>query len=111
MQLLLSLVINALAVFATAKIIPNVFVADLYSALITAFALGLVNTFIKPILVLFTLPITVLTLGLFSLVINAFMILLVDKFVAGFSVDGFLTAILFSLVLSIVSSILNNLFN
>lgn len=111
MQLIISLVINALAVFVTAKIIPGVILADLYTALITAVVLGLVNTFIKPILLLFTLPITILTLGLFSLVINALMILLVDYFVVGFEVSGFITALFFSLILSLISSILNKFFN
>lgn len=107
MSLLVSLVLNALSVFATAQIIPNVHVNDLYSALITAIVLGLVNTFIKPIFLLLTLPINLLTLGLFTLVVNAMMILLVDRLVSGFAVDSFLTALVFSLVLSVISSILN----
>lgn len=111
MGIIISLAINAIAVFAAAKIIPGVVVADLYSALITAIVLGLVNTFIKPVLLLFTLPITILTLGLFSLVINALMILLVDYFVVGFEVGGFIAALIFSLILSLISSVLNKLFN
>ncbi|OGK16165.1 hypothetical protein A2690_01865 [Candidatus Roizmanbacteria bacterium RIFCSPHIGHO2_01_FULL_39_12b] len=111
MSLIISLVLNALAVYASSWIIPGVHLNDLYTALIVAVVLGLINTFIKPVLVLLTLPITLLTLGLFSLVINALMILLVDRLVLGFAVDGFLAALIFSLVLSIISTILNNLFN
>ena len=105
MGIIIRLVINALAVFITAKIIPGVIVADLYSALITALVLGLANTFIKPVLLFFTLPLTLLTLGLFTLVVNAIIILIVDYFVPGFMVNGFFTALLFSIVLSIIASV------
>lgn len=73
----------------------------------TVLVMSIVNTLIKPILIIITLPINVLTLGLFSLIINAILILIVDYFVAGFSVDGLLWALLFSVVMSIVSSLVN----
>ena len=78
-------------------------------SLIVAIVLGLLNTFLKPILVFFTLPVTVLTLGLFLLVINAAMVLLCDKLVDGFDVSSFWTALLFSILLSISQSILYRL--
>ena len=78
-------------------------------SLIVAVVLGLLNTFLKPILVFFTLPVTVLTLGLFLLVINAGMVLLCDKLVDGFDVSSFWTALLLSILLSISQSILYRL--
>jgi putative membrane protein len=75
-------------------------------ALIVAVVMGLLNTFLKPILVFFTFPVTIFTLGLFLLVINAVMVLICDKLVDGFQVDAFLTALLFSIFLSISQSIL-----
>lgn len=109
MNLVLTLLINSLAIFITAYILPGVDVKDLYSALIVAIFLGIINTFIKPVLVLLTLPITIITLGLFTLVINAFLILFVSNVVPGFKVDGFWWAIIFSLVLSIVNSFLERI--
>lgn len=85
---------------------PGVTVANFTISIFVAIVLGLLNLFIKPILVLFTLPVTVLTFGLFLLVINAAMILLCSEIVGGFSVDSFLTALLFSVILSISQSIL-----
>jgi putative membrane protein len=78
-------------------------------AFIVAIVLGLLNTFIKPILVFFTLPFTIFTLGLFLLVINAGMVLICDNLVDGFEVDTFLTALIFSVLLSISQSILYKL--
>ncbi len=106
LKIIVRLVINALAIFITAQVLPGVQVEDLSSAFIIALVLGLINTFIKPILLLFTLPLNFMTLGLFTFVLNALIILLVDYVVAGFEVANFWYALLFSLVLSIVSSIL-----
>ncbi|MFS8158943.1 MAG: phage holin family protein [Candidatus Roizmanbacteria bacterium] len=103
MGLILQLIIQALSVYVTAQFLPGVQITGLYSALLVAVTLGLVNIFIKPIISLFALPFTILTLGLFSLVINALMIMIVDYFVDGFEVSGFVAALLFSLILSIVS--------
>ncbi len=96
---------SALAVMITAYILPGVHVKDFITGLIVAAVLSLMNTLLKPILIALTIPITVFTLGFFLLAINAFLILLTDKFVADFRVDGFWWAVLFSIVLSIVNSI------
>lgn len=96
---------SALAVIISAYLIPGVEVADFLTAIIVAVVLALVNFFVKPILVIITIPVTIFTLGFFLLAINAFMILMVDSFVDGFTVNGFWWALLYSLVLSIVSSI------
>lgn len=106
MGLLIQLFVSALAVFITAKILPGVILPDLYTALVVAVVLALVNTFIRPVLTFFTFPLSVLTLGLFTLVINAGMVMLVDYFVVSFQVEGWVTALLFSIVLSIVNFIL-----
>ena len=94
---------------ATAYLLPGVDVTDYQTALITALVLSIANIIIKPLLILFTIPITVMTLGLFLLVINAIIILLVDNFVTGFSVDGFWWALAFSLIMSIFNSIIDDL--
>lgn len=103
MGLLAGWIINTIAVMVGSYLIPGVEVDGWFSALVAAVILALINTFIKPILVILTLPITVLTLGLFLLVINAGLIMLVDYFVAGFEVSGFLAALLLSLFLSLIS--------
>ena len=88
---------------------PGVFVASFTTSIIVAVVLSLLNIFIKPILILFTLPVTLLTFGLFLLVINALIILLCTKIVGGFAVDTFWTALLFSIILSIFQSIMFSL--
>ncbi len=100
---------TAIVVFLLANFLPGVTVAGYGTAIIVALVLGLLNLIVKPILVLLTLPVTVITFGLFLLVINAVIILLVDAFISGFNVDGFLVALIFSLLLSIVQSILFSL--
>lgn len=109
MGILITLLINAFTIFLIARFLPGVSVDTFWTALVVAVILGLVNTIIKPILVLLTLPITILTLGLFYFVINAVMVLLVDLLIPGFSVSGFLSALIFSLLVSIVGSTLNSL--
>jgi putative membrane protein len=84
----------------------GVHVAGFTTALIVAVVLGLLNVFIKPVLIILTLPITLLTLGLFLLVVNALIILLCDAIVGGFRIDSLWTALLFSIVLSILQSIM-----
>lgn len=110
MHILISILIKSLAVFIAQYLLPGVSVDDFVTAVFVAIALGLVNLIVKPIISLIALPITIITLGLFSFVINACMILLVSTLVSGFHVDGFVPALLFSLVLSIVSSVLSYLF-
>ncbi|MBI1863333.1 phage holin family protein [Candidatus Microgenomates bacterium] len=102
MGIVISLLVNGIAVFVTAALLPGVTVDSFFTSLVVAVFLGIVNTFLRPILHIIALPITILTLGLFALVINALLVLLVSKIVPGFQVDGLLTAILFSVVLSVV---------
>jgi putative membrane protein len=109
MKILFKLLINSLSVFIAAYLLPGVVLQDYLVALIAAVVLGVLNTFLKPILVILTLPVTILTLGLFALVINAFLIMVVSKIVPGFSVDSFLTALLFSIILSLLNWFLNSL--
>ena len=107
MNLLLKIIITSIIVLVLANFLPGVYVNGFTTALVVAVVLGLLNIFIKPILVLLTLPVTVLTLGLFLLIINALMIVLCSKLVDGFRVDTFLTAVIFSILLSVSQSILN----
>lgn len=104
--LLIRLVISTVAVLIAANVLPGIQVANLKTAVIVAVVLGLLNTFVKPVLKILTFPITLLTLGLFLLVINVIIVYLADYLVSGFTVSGFLSALIFSFVLSIVSSLL-----
>ena len=101
--------LSGLAVLLTAYLLPGVHVEHYGYALLVAAVLAVVNFIIKPILIVLTIPITVLTLGLFLLVINALMILLVDSLIDGFRVDGFWWALAFSLILSVFNSLLSDL--
>jgi putative membrane protein len=109
MRLISYLLVNGLAVIVAAYVIPGVRVDSLVTAGIVAVVLGLMNTFLKPVLVILTLPITVLTLGLFLLILNAIIVSLTSMFVPGFHVENFWSALIFSIVLSIVSWFLNSL--
>ncbi len=109
MNPIVKFIISSLAVYFTAWLLPGVAIDDYFTALGVALVLGLLNLFVKPILILFTLPATVLTLGLFLLVINAVVILIADKLVTEFRVDGFLWALVFSVVLSFVTGLLERL--
>lgn len=110
MNLLIKLLISTILVFVLAHFLPGIAVENFTTALIVAVVLAILNTFLKPILVFLTIPVTLVTLGLFLLVINAVIILIGDKLVDGFAVSGFWYALLFSLLLSIGQSILNNIF-
>ena len=105
MKLLFRILITAILVLIIAKIMKGVIVDEFTTALTVAIVLGLLNFFVKPVLVLFTLPVTMFTLGLFLLVINAIMILLCDHFVEGFHVSSFWAAMLFSIILSLSQSL------
>ena len=107
---LLKWLINSLAIMLLAIIIPGVDIAGLWTALWLVVLLGLINVTLKPLLILLTLPINFLTLGLFTLVINAVLILFASSLLKGFSVDGFFTALIFSLILSVFNYIINILF-
>lgn len=107
MKLLMKLVLSAIAVIILAKLLPGVTIDDTFTTpLIVALVLAILNVLVKPILIILTLPITILTLGLFLLVVNAIIILLADKLIDGFGVSSIWTAILFSLLLSFLQSIL-----
>jgi putative membrane protein len=110
MKLLFRWIINALALLGIAYYLPGIEVSGFYAALITAMVLGLVNTLIKPVLVLLTLPINILSLGLFTFVINALLFWFVSTVVEGFGVAGFWAAFLGSLILSITSWLVSGLF-
>lgn len=110
MRLVLNWVINACALLAVPLVIPGVRVQGFASALAAALVLGLINALIRPIMLLLTLPVTVLTLGLFILVINGLMFLFASNFVGGFRVNGLGAAILGAVVYSVVSWILTSLF-
>ena len=105
MNTIIRLFLNGVGVFLTAYLLRGIYLDDFWTALLVALVLAIVNVIVKPILIVLTIPITVLTLGLFLLVINALMILLVDHFVPGFRVDGFWWALAFSLILSIFNSL------
>jgi len=107
MLFIVRLIINMVAVLIISYLFPKIIRVDGFlAALVAAFLLGIVNSIIKPILVLLTLPITVLTLGLFLLVINGLMLWLVSALVKGFYVNGFWGAVLGSILISLVSWIL-----
>lgn len=102
MKLFFHWLIAALAIGIAAYVVPGVTITPV-SALIAAVVLGALNLFIRPILMVLTLPINILTLGLFSLVINAALVLLASYLVPGFTVTGFVTALLFALVLAVIN--------
>lgn len=106
MKTILKILLTALAVLAIAYLLPGVTVKDYTTAIFVAIVLGLLRIFVKPVLVVLTIPITVITLGLFLFCINAIIVLLANYFVDGFSVSGIFTALLFSLLLSFFQSIL-----
>lgn len=110
MKTIIKLLITALVAYFLSRILSGVQVADFTSAIIFAIVLGLLNLIVKPILQLFSLPITIITLGLFSLVINALITLLAAHFTDGIHVDGFWWAFIFSIALSIITSILESIF-
>ena len=109
MSIIVNWVVSGLAILITSYVLPGVHVEGFVTALKVAIVLGIVNAIIKPILIILTLPINILTLGLFTFVINALLILLTANFVSGFSVDSFIWALLFSLVLSVINSVLQQL--
>ena len=106
MKLLIVWLLNALALIAVAYLVPNIHVANFTAALIAAFVIGLVNMLIKPILVILTLPITILTLGLFILVINGVLFYAVGNWLQGFEVRTLVAGIIGALVYSVISYLL-----
>ena len=110
MKIFLKIVLTALAVVILANILPGVRVDNYGTAILVAITISLLNMFVRPLLIFFTLPATIVTFGLFLFVINAVIILLASKLVASFAVSGFFTALLFSILLSLFRSFLFSLF-
>lgn len=110
MGFIIKLLVTAAAAMLSAYILPGVYIDGFLTAIILALVLAVLNAIVKPVLIFLTIPVTVLTLGLFLLVINALIILLADWLVAGFDVSGFFAALLFSLVLAIVTAIIDMIF-
>ncbi len=106
MKLLTHLLVSAIAIIITAYLLPGASVT-LTGAVVLAVVLGVINIFIKPLVKVITLPLTIMTLGIFSLVINALFVILASKIVPGFTVSGFWTAFWFSIVLSLVNALFN----
>jgi len=106
-RLLIRWVLFALALLFTAWVVPGISFANFQTALLAAFVMGLINLFIRPIILILTLPLNLLTLGLLTFIINALMLLLVAKMVAGFVITGFFAALLGSILLSIISIFIN----
>ena len=104
MKLLIGILVTAGLVLLIAHLLPGVHVAGFTSALVVAIVLALLNLFVKPVIVLLTLPLSILTFGLFLLVINTLIVLLCDNIVDGFTVDSFWTALFFSIILSVLQS-------
>ncbi len=109
MYILLNWLISALAIIIASYITPGVTLTGFWPALIAALVLGLINAIIRPVLIILTLPINILTLGLFTIVINALLILLASSIVRGFNVHGFFNAAVFSIVLFLINLILNRI--
>ncbi len=109
MKLIMKLILSALAVIIIAKFLPGVHLDNYTTAILVAVVIAILNVLVKPILIIFTLPITIVTLGLFLLVINAIIIKLASNFIDGFTVDSLWVALLFSILLSILQSVLNSL--
>ena len=103
--MLIKLIINTFAIIVTSFLLSGVHLNNFLSALLVAVVLGFLNVFLKPVLVILTIPVTVITFGLFLLVINALIILLAGNLVPGFAVEGFWWALAFSLVLTFVNAL------
>ncbi|KKP37487.1 hypothetical protein A2483_04420 [Candidatus Peregrinibacteria bacterium RIFOXYC2_FULL_33_13] len=97
-----------ITILITARLLPGIQVKNMSAAIIGALVLALINTFVKPVLLFLTLPINVLTLGLFTIVLNALLVMLADRLVSGFEVKNFWWAVVFSLVLTLVSMVVYN---
>jgi len=109
MNFFLKLLLSSVAVIVVSYLLPGVSVDGFLTAFIAAIVLSLLNVTIKPLLIVFTIPLTVFTFGIFLLVINALMIMLADSIMPGFQVDGFWWALIFSLLLSLVNALLADL--
>jgi putative membrane protein len=107
MNFLIKILVIAAVSFGLARVLNGVHVDDFWTAIVFAVVLAVLNVFAKPLLILLTLPVTILTLGLFLFVINALIVLLASRLVHGFRVDGFWWGLLFSLILSFIISVVD----
>lgn len=110
MNIFVEWIIKTLVLLVTAYLIPGFRIDSYMTAFVVAAVLGILNLFIKPILVFFTLPLTIVTFGLFLFVVNAILLLIASAFVSGFHIDSFGTAIFAAIVITIISSLLNAIF-
>lgn len=110
MQFLIKLLVSTLAIYLVSIIMPHVHIDHQFTVVLVALALSFLDAIVKPLLTLLTIPITILSFGLFLLVINASIVLMADRLVPGFKVDGFWWALAFSLILSITNGFLNSVF-
>jgi len=106
MNFILRLLVTALVAFALAQLLKGIHVDTYWTALVFALVLAVLNVLVKPILIILTLPLTIVTLGLFLFVVNALVVLLASRFVDGFKIDSFWWGLLFALLLSLVTSVL-----
>lgn len=109
MKILIRLLVNILALVIVAYLVPGFTLDTLMAALVAAVVIGIINTLIKPIIQLLALPITLITFGIFAFIINVALLWLASFIVAGFQIDGFFTAVIASIVLSLVSWFLNKI--
>lgn len=110
MKILAEWIVRAFVLLVTAYLVPGFHIDSYITALVVALVLGLLNLLVKPILIFLTLPATILTLGLFIFVVNALLLMLASAFVKGFKIDSFFTAIIASIVISILSSLVQVIF-
>lgn len=106
MNFILRLLVTALVAFALAQLLNGIHVDTYWTALVFALVLAILNVLVKPILIILTLPLTIITLGLFLFVVNTLVVLLASRFVEGFKIDNFWWGLLFALLLSLVTSVL-----
>src|SRR3989338_987419 len=108
MKIFIHWLVSALAILISAYVLPGVHVDGLVAALVLAVILGIINALLRPLLIILTLPITILSLGLFVFVINGLLVMLAASIVPGFAVDSLLSGILFAIVLALISAVLNS---
>jgi len=105
---IINLLISAGAVYFAAWILEGIHINNFITAIIVALILGFLNRFVKPVLKILTIPVTIITLGLFLLVLNVLMVYIADWFISGFSVEGFWSALFFALIVGLINSLLKD---
>lgn len=108
MRLLITLLVNGLLVYLAAAVLPGIAIEGYFNAIVVALLLGIANFLVRPVLFILTLPITILTLGLFLFFVNGAMVLLVDSLLSSFTVDGWFWAIAFSVIMSVFNLLFEN---